>query len=111
MFLKAEHLLSQARACYTDLHRATARERYELLLQRCPGIVEHLDLQDIASFLNVTPKTISMIRKNITFGKDKPHNLQKLLTWVKTFTLGGRFPVHAEGEFVINAVTLQGYTW
>ena len=45
-------------------------ERYELLLQRCPGIVEHLALQDIASFLNVTPKTISMIRKDITFGKD-----------------------------------------
>ena len=65
-----EHLLSQARARYLDFHRATARERYELLLQRCPGIVEHLDLQDIASFLNVTPKTISMIRKDITFGKD-----------------------------------------
>ena len=29
----AEHLLSQARACYLDLHRATARERYELLLR------------------------------------------------------------------------------
>jgi len=66
----AEHLLSQARACYIELHRTTARERYERLLQRCPGIVEHLDLQDIASFLNVTPKTISMIRKDITFGKD-----------------------------------------
>ena len=66
----AEHLLSQARTCYLELHRATARERYERLLQRCPGIVEHLDLQDIASFLNVTPKTISMIRKDITFGKD-----------------------------------------
>ena len=25
---------------------------------------------DIASFLNVTPKTISKIRKEITFGKD-----------------------------------------
>ena len=72
----AEHLLSQARACYIDLHRATARERYELLLQRCPGIVEHLALQDLASFLNVTPKTISMIRKDITFGKDLPHILQ-----------------------------------
>ena len=47
----AEHLLSQARACYIDLHRATARERYELLLQRCPVIVEHLALQDLASFL------------------------------------------------------------
>jgi len=26
-------------------------------------------LQDIASFLNVTPQTISKIRKEITFGK------------------------------------------
>ena len=66
----AEHILFQFRSRYLDLHCATARERYERLLQRCPGIVEHLDLQDIASFLNVTPKTISMIRKDITFGKD-----------------------------------------
>ena len=66
----AEHVLFQFRSRYLDLHCTTARERYELLLQRCPGIVEHLDLQDIASFLNVTPKTISKIRKNITFGKD-----------------------------------------
>ena len=43
-------------------------ERYDLLMPRCSGIVEHLDLQDIASFLNVTPQTISKIRKEITFG-------------------------------------------
>ena len=65
-----EHLLSQARRSYLNFFRSTARERYDLLMQRCPGIVEHLDLQDIASFLNVTPKTISKIRKDITFGKD-----------------------------------------
>ena len=67
----AEHLLSQARACYLDLHRATARERYELLLQRCPGIVEHLDLQDLASFLCITPNYLSTIRKSITFESKK----------------------------------------
>ena len=66
----AEHILSQFRSRYLDLHYTTPRERYNLLMQRCPGIVEHLDLQDIASFLNVTPKTISKIRKDITFGKD-----------------------------------------
>ena len=65
----AEHILCQFRSRYLDLHCTTARERYDLLMQRCPGIVEHLDLQDIASFLNVTPKTISKIRKEITFGK------------------------------------------
>ena len=66
----AEHILGQFRLRYIDLHCTTPRERYNLLMQRCPGIVEHLDLQDIASFLNVTPKTISKIRKEITFGKD-----------------------------------------
>ena len=66
----AEHVLSQFHSRYLDLHRTTARERYGLLIQRCPGIVEHLDLQDIASFLNVTPKTISKIRKEITFRKE-----------------------------------------
>ena len=66
----AEHILFQFRSRYLDLHCTTPRERYDLLMQRCPGIVEHLDLQDIASFLNVTPKTISKIRKDITFGKD-----------------------------------------
>ena len=64
----AEHVLRQRDQCYIDLHRATARERYELLLQRCPGIVEYLDLQDIASFLNVHPNTVSKIRRDITFG-------------------------------------------
>ncbi|MBR5395978.1 MAG: Crp/Fnr family transcriptional regulator [Bacteroidaceae bacterium] len=63
----AEHILSQFRSRYLDLHCTTARERYDLLMQRCPGIVEHLDLQDIASFLNVHPNTISKIRRDITF--------------------------------------------
>lgn len=64
----AEHILCQFHLRYLDLHRTTARERYDLLMQRCPGIMDHLDLQDIASFLNVTPQTISKIRKEITFG-------------------------------------------
>ena len=64
-----EHLLSQARARYLDFHRTTPRERYDLLMRRCPGIVEHLPLNAIASFLNITPKTISMIRRDITFGQ------------------------------------------
>ena len=46
-----EHILSQFRSRYLDLHCTTPRERYEMLLQRCPGIMEFLDLQDIASFL------------------------------------------------------------
>ena len=65
--LVAEHLLSQARARYTGLHRATPLERYELLLRRCPGIAHHLPLNAIASFLCVTPQQLSRIRKAVTF--------------------------------------------
>lgn len=63
-----EHILSQFRSRYLDLHCTTPRERYEMLLQRCPGIMEFLDLQDIASFLNVHPNTVSKIRRDITYG-------------------------------------------
>ena len=66
--LVAEHLLSQARARYTDLHRATPLERYELLLRRCPGIARHLPLNAIASFLCVTPQQLSRVRRAVTFG-------------------------------------------
>ena len=52
---------------YTDLHRATPLERYELL-RRCPGIARHLPLNAIASFLCVTPQQLSRIRKGVTFG-------------------------------------------
>ena len=63
----AEHLLGQFRSRYLDLHCATPRKRYELLLQRCPGIVEHLPLNAISSFLCITPQMLSRIRKDITF--------------------------------------------
>ena len=66
-----EHMLNQFKARYQDFHRTTPHERYDQLLFRCPGIVEMLDLQDIASFLNVHPNTISKIRRNITFDDRK----------------------------------------
>ena len=62
-----EHILCQFHERYLDLHRTTARERYELLLRRCPGIVEHLPLNAISSFLCITPQMLSKIRKDITF--------------------------------------------
>ena len=63
----AEHILCQFHERYLDLHCTTPRERYDLLMKRCPGIVNELPLNAIASFLNVSPKTISMIRRHITF--------------------------------------------
>jgi CRP-like cAMP-binding protein len=63
----AEHVLRQRNQSYLDFHRATARERYELLLKRCPGIVQHLPLNAISSFLCITPQQLSRIRKAVTF--------------------------------------------
>ena len=65
----AEHILFQFRSRYLDLHCTTPRERYDMLMQRCPGIVNELPLNAIASFLSVTPQMLSRIRKEITFGK------------------------------------------
>ena len=65
----AEHILCQFHERYIDLHCATPRERYDMLMLRCPGIVNELPLNAIASFLNITPKTLSMLRHDITFGK------------------------------------------
>lgn len=50
---------------------ADGRLRYELLLRRCPQIVQQLPLKDIASFLNITPVYLSKVRKEITFGKEE----------------------------------------
>lgn len=58
-----EHMLGQFRSRYLDFHCATPSERYDQLLRRCPGIVQHLPLNAIASFLNITPQMLSRIRK------------------------------------------------
>jgi len=71
----AEHILGQFRSRYLDLHCTTPRERYESLLQRCPGIVQHLPLNAISSFLSITPQMLSKIRKDITFNEKKSYKI------------------------------------
>ena len=63
-----EHLFSQVYTQYLDTYRMTTRERYKRLLLRCPEIVQSINLKDIASYLKVTPTTISNISREITFG-------------------------------------------
>jgi len=62
-----KHLFLQIYSQYIDSYRLTVKERYTQLLRRCPQIVQQINLKDIASFLRVTPTTISKIRKEITF--------------------------------------------
>ncbi len=67
--LISDHLFSQVYTQYLDTYRMTTRERYKRLLLRCPEIVQSINLKDIASYLKVTPTTISNIRREITFGQ------------------------------------------
>lgn len=48
-----------------DLYCKTTEELYLDLLNRCPDIQEYITLKEIASFLQVTPETISHIRRKL----------------------------------------------
>ena len=65
----SDSLFAQVYAQYLDTYRMTTRERYKRLLLRCPELVQNINLKDIASYLKVTPTTISNIRREITFGE------------------------------------------
>ena len=65
----SDSLFVQVYAQYLDTYRMTTRERYKRLLIRCPELVQSINLKDIASYLKVTPTTISNIRREFTFGE------------------------------------------
>lgn len=44
---------------------STHEQRYSELMQRCPNLKEKISLREIASFLGVTPETVSHIRKKL----------------------------------------------
>jgi CRP-like cAMP-binding protein len=48
---------------FDDSHFLTARQRYSLLIEKHPGIVQRVPLGIIASYLGITQETLSRIRK------------------------------------------------
>jgi CRP-like cAMP-binding protein len=62
------HVLELAKAalhhmdCRKMLVLKTAKERYEWFLVNFPGIIDRVSHSDVASFLNMTPVTLSRIR-------------------------------------------------
>jgi CRP-like cAMP-binding protein len=50
-----------------DQRFKTAQERYALLLQAYPQVIQRVPLRHVASFLGVTPETLSRIRAAINF--------------------------------------------
>ncbi len=47
------------------MHRGTPEERYRSLVGRFPGILNEVSLKEIASFLRMTPETLSRIRRKM----------------------------------------------
>ena len=47
------------------LYLNTAQERYEWFLEHYPGLIHSVKHYDIASFLNITPVTLSRIRRDM----------------------------------------------
>lgn len=57
--------LVQLQKKFDDLHFATARERYETLMQESPTIIQRVPLGMIASYLGITQETLSRIRSQV----------------------------------------------
>ena len=64
----AEQLFLQTYSRYLDLYRLTPEERYLQLLRRCPDILQSVPLEEIASYLMITPTHMSRIRRKQSFG-------------------------------------------
>ncbi len=47
------------------MHRGTPEERYRSLIGHAPNILNEVSLKEIASFLRMTPETLSRVRKKV----------------------------------------------
>lgn len=59
----AEQLFAMAYRRLTDSYCLTPEERYVDLMRRYPTLKEQVPLREIASFIGVTPETVSRIRR------------------------------------------------
>lgn len=61
----AEELFVQTYTRLLDVYTKSTEEQYLELIRRCPNFQNYITLKEVASFLRVTPETISHIRKKI----------------------------------------------
>ncbi len=53
------------------LRTLSADKRYKLFLREFPAVAKYCELSDISSYLNVTPQSLSRIRKTIKWADDE----------------------------------------
>ena len=66
------HVLKQFQRRSIILLAATPLERYKLLLEHCPGIINELPLGALASYLGISQKTLSVVRRELAGGQFYP---------------------------------------
>ena len=66
----AETFLADIYSKLIIMHCDTPEERYKKLVKRYPKILNQVALKEIASYINVTPETLSRIRKKIVTSED-----------------------------------------
>lgn len=52
-----------------DLHRYSPKERYLMLVDRYPRLIQTVTLKDIAAYLLITPNHLSRLRREIAKGR------------------------------------------
>lgn len=61
----AEAVLYSAMQRVISMYRDSAEERYLALIRRCPDILNKITLKELASYIKVTPETLSRIRQKM----------------------------------------------
>lgn len=61
----AEHLLAEVYERLLQRYALAPQERYELLVERCPDLLNLIPLNELASYLGVRPETLSRIRRRV----------------------------------------------
>lgn len=67
MFMSQD--LGKAQEAMTVFITSSAEERYSYLLQNRPDLLQRVPQHQIASYLGITPESLSRIRKRMTTGK------------------------------------------
>lgn len=66
-FMQAMLIKEPSASLVLETYCDTPEQRYVKLMQRCPNLKEKVPLKEIASFLGVTPETVSHIRKKLLY--------------------------------------------
>ncbi len=55
------------------LRTMSAKERYKQFLIEYPSVARYAKIEDVASYINVTPQSLSRIRKQVEWGEKETH--------------------------------------